>query len=335
MSTNLNLQKYYPQSPFVLAPHELVTKEPRCYWFDVGQRPGQKSPSGQMVGFDLAGWVYLARSLYPSEHPEIPYESFAWMANQDWLIIRSRESDAARDYFNSRWPDFLDRTLAASLLNLSHDQMKALPHPATGRYVMEWQRDVSTNPVQTLWTCMAFEISPDAVQFTPDVKLLAANGENVFTGHPFQIWSDGVITRFDCRDEPEYAVPKDVLDLLKYAVRQNEWTAQQKWQRLLQVQITGREQLAKREFGGPGNYQGYMLYRISTTTAPLFLVEEEWGYLGEDGDAGDSALLFDDERAARTEYERQISAFTGGRKASQQTRYDPALGEIRVENEDV
>lgn len=152
------------------------------------------------------------------------------------------------------------------------------------------------------------------MEFMPDVELLINNKEGYFDGHALQIWSDGVITHkgssYTC-GEPKFQPGEDVLDLLKYAMRQKYWREADRWMGLLNLKVISKQKIREREFGYPGNYNGFALYRWETTIGPLWPVESSWGYLGEDGDAGEDTKVFDREATAIANFEKKVSDFEG------------------------
>ena len=104
--------------------------------------------------------------------------------------------------------------------------------------------------------------------------------------------------------------------LLGIALSQETWRAERRFERLCTVmEEVSRERLEERGRSGSCSSEEVELHRLVVRHAAsasddssgpreqtLWLVEGHWGAMGEDGDAGDDAFLFEDEAAARAEY---------------------------------
>lgn len=175
----------------------------------------------------------------------------------------------------------------------------------------------------------------DYVKHTPGVHVVAAEpfeGKN----KRLVLWSDGVATQGDFWDDvakdaynlakgythgrgyegfpavPAYDVPgvgsKDAIALTKIALRQNEWREEKRYEILSRVsQISNRQPLDSSSKGGAGGGSATTLERLDCqnddgSTLHLYEVSWEWGYMGEDGDAGEETELFEEESTARASF---------------------------------
>lgn len=293
-SLNLNLDNFT---------FEIVRQTPYMLKF------GNNGSWGPYVGVDAGMRVYVAQHMYTEQAEKLGlnHTDLCWMHNSNWLILGSHQT-VTFDFFKPLLPDWFDPALALSVLDWRGRKDKSQLSPGQpGRY--ETTYSVETCARDALFTATGEPIG--GIKFTPDVELLINNGEGYFDGHPFQVWSDGVVTRKDTRRsvQSKFQPDKDILTLLKYALRQKYWREGDRWMGLLNLKVTTKEKIREREFGHPGNYNGFVLYRWETTAAPLWLVESSWGYLGEDGDAGEDSKMFDSEAEAVADFEKQVNDF--------------------------
>lgn len=282
---------------------EIVRKTPYMLKF------GNNGSWGPYVGVDAGMRVYVAQHMYTEQAEKLGlnHTDLCWMENSNWLIFGSHQT-VTFDFFKPLLPDWFDAVLAQSVLEWHGRKDKSpLPPGRPGRY--EATYSVETCARDALFTATGEPIS--GIKFTPDVELLINNGEGYFDGHALQIWSDGVVTRkstYKC-GQPKFQPGEDILDLLKYAMRQKYWCEADRWMGLLNLKVISKQKIREREFGGPGNYNGFALYRWDTTIGPLWLAESSWGYLGEDGDAGENTKIFDNEAGATAYFQNEVNGF--------------------------
>lgn len=144
----------------------------------------------------------------------------------------------------------------------------------------------------------------DKVKITPGVKILYHAGAST-------LWSDGCLTKSTGLDIPPGGdITPAAFRLIRFAL-ESGWRKDNRWRLLLDVQSYASETLAEytdRTQGlGFRSTSEYKLERLTTDThRALWLVSEQGGSLGEDGDAWENYSLFDNEHEARAEYRRQL-----------------------------
>lgn len=144
----------------------------------------------------------------------------------------------------------------------------------------------------------------DKVKITPGVKILYHAGVST-------LWSDGRLTKSTGLDIPPGGdITRAAWQLVRYALEAG-WRKTGEWTSLLEVQsyeIETVEEYTDRTRGmGFSGTSEYKLQRLTTDAGRvLWLVSEEGGCLGEDGDAWENYELYQNEHEARIGYRRQL-----------------------------
>jgi hypothetical protein len=305
----------------------IVEKEPRfALWIKLPEVQG--GHGGQSIGVSPDGQVYMAKAVYrepfSAEFPEFE-KKLVGMQNQNFIVLGFLANDAVvklfGQYLAPAW--FSPEEMAAVSTTRDYKTLRSLKPYATGRFELGSapRGDVVSCSTDALWLASRHG-SVDKIKFTPGVELLFDNHASSIGGSPFQIWSDGVVTKLDSAFsaqsfvQPKFKLTKPVMFLLQHALRQKYWCDDKKYSKLFGIQsISGVDKIEQWEQSargwGTSSSDEISLERWRTDVGDIWVVKHGWGSLGEDGDAGEDVDIFDDESMARKEFSDTIKACKG------------------------
>lgn len=267
------------------------------------------------IGLSPDGVVYMAKSVYrdefAAEFPEFE-KSLTWMNNQNFIVLAFHANAVVLDRFNQHldpawfsWDEF-------AAIARSPETFRTLQPYAVGRFDLDGD-SVAPCSTDAIWLASCGAVSIDKIKVTPNVHRLFDNFGSRFGGKPLQIWSDGAVTKLDSTFnsksivQPQYKLTREVMFLLQHALRQRYWLNDSRYSKLMKIQsVSSVETLDAWEHRHTGlfSYESgeITLTRWQTDAGDLWIVKHEWGYLAEDGDAGEDVYVFDVEIQARQEF---------------------------------
>lgn len=269
--------------------YELIQKFPRAFWFST-DRPDIH------IGYD-GEWAYIECPV--SDALNIPREFQVWHNNHSSLVARFAPNAWSQKFLSEKTPAWFDPAIAFPVLARDYHHYRELPAGKTGRFVMQFE--VVTSERDAYWLSNVRDYPMDQIIFDPGVEILLNNHESYFTGHPIQVWSDGRVTAGDCDCEPAITTSQDILDALKAALRMKEWKIDQRWRKLLTLEVERKVKIHHGETHRNGftSYSADVdVFRWDTNLGALYHVSFGWGAMGEDGDGGDSYYLYENEAEA-------------------------------------
>jgi hypothetical protein len=235
------------------------------------------------LGFDHE-WVYLEKTTNAkSEHSY-------WAGNRHNIGIRFKPCEYSRKLLAGKIPSWIDLPFAFDVIHATHDEMVKMAPGKTGRFMVG--NEIVTTERDAIWCVNVFQTPIDKIEYTPDVKLILNCRKN---GHSLQIWDDGCITKpwMHPNCEAEIKTTEDITLALLASVGKPEWTRDDRWKKLLTLDVLNKKKIFDCETGTPGNSRGATIENWQTNIGDLFLLHFSWGSLGEDGDAGDNYYLYE------------------------------------------
>ena len=203
-------------------------------------------------------------------------------------------------------PAWWDWDFSIKVLHSTHDTQHLIGDGRAGRF--STKQRVTDNEWGMLHMARVWHFPPSDITYEPEPRLVWSNRQSGISGRPVGLWTDGKLTtqEFYHRDHNysgEISLTKAAAKLISIAVRQKYWRQHDRWKGLMLVASYETEVLKDTSRGGPGNYDEKRLEQLTTDTERvLYMVCEEGGYLGEDGDTWDHYALYEDLAAAEAAY---------------------------------
>lgn len=209
-------------------------------------------------------------------------------------------------------------------VTIERDAVATLPdwivNPLPGRYLLSYASlHAATTVASIVHSATAWGQSVQQINATPGVTLMHGSAGS-YSGPGLQLWSDGVITRARMYVRQGETLPRTLADdaerLILAALHSKTWREGQRWQRLTTIaRVVNTEKIAEdggRSAGGgwDAEIKRLVVEHTDGRSETLYRADLAWGYLGEDGEAGDEAVLYEDEASARAWMREQRDIYT-------------------------
>lgn len=281
--------------------------------------------AGDIVDVKWTVWVRIAKERYlglgEDGAPKLgarnphgvhgPYPTtWGYIEGNHALALRYEPTPERVAVFAKLLPEWATLDLIRTILTTQaeYDARFTLPSGATGRYKLPGNEGWAATARDTIRDCAVWGLPLNAVEYTPGVEVVHVHAESRFTGRPWQLWSDGAATMGDWNSPAVSSVSKAAADLLGAALRQKWWQEDRRWRLLLDIESYETTELARYERNGYSSGEVVTLERLDVRVgtgpaAPLYRVTEQWWAMGEDGDMGETVLLYADETTARASFD--------------------------------
>ncbi|MEW6650912.1 MAG: hypothetical protein AB1453_12080 [Chloroflexota bacterium] len=270
----------------------------RCFLFWINKP--QYVTDISAIGYRWDGYVYLLRKAqYDNKtdayiHADYPRVG---LLNQSWWCVRQPEDEDIREFVLSLFPGWVDKDLARRVLEINdYKNLSTIVPVEDGRYYDLQQRRMATNQRDMLWLMMLggkFENT----RFDPGVKLLYNNGENQFTGHPLQIWDDGLWSRGEFLDfgaTKKTEILKEAGIIMKFI--RKELAQEIGVEKILAMQWCDKTEIAWLEAEKGGCFawynEEYRAEKWVTDAGTFYVLFHDWGSFNGEGDAGSDGDVF-------------------------------------------
>jgi hypothetical protein len=287
--------------------YELVNKYPDIWVLGGNLNHFYLEPGTITWGFG-DGNIYVIREISLSEEEAKLYKNYVAPKGYRYFLVAriTSDLDRAKAQIRPLIPAWMDETLTVE--DLRHKKVSG----PTGRFFVKSSYDyVASVASSMLWHCRVWDVPLDTIQYVPDVQLILNNKKFGRHENRFQVWSDEVFTFCGCENDPLYILPKELERLVAAALRQKEWRANSRWRDLLSKTITNLEKVYQNEqdyfsLSSRESLSGEAFKITFNTGEDIWLVHTQWGYMGEDGDAGEEDTICESYDAAVKEIEDYV-----------------------------
>lgn len=154
-------------------------------------------------------------------------------------------------------------------------------------------------------------VHPSTIVWEPEPRLVWANRQSRISGRPVSLWTDGKVSTKQFHDAGRKQAPGEI-ELTKAAAKlisiamfqaAKYWREDERWKGLMMIGSYNTEVIAQDCHSEWRSRNEKRLEQLTTDTGQtLYLVAEEGGALGEDGDSWDHYSLHADLAAAKVAY---------------------------------
>lgn len=240
-----------------------------------------------------------------------PQTGYDQSGDQRWRtdIYAATMTPAVQAWIVTQLPDWWDWDFAIKTLHSTASDEQAISHGRAGRF--STREHVCDTEWSMLHMARVWHFPPNAITYEPELRLVWSNRQTSIGGRPVSLWTDGkVVTQQefyhpDKNHCGEITLTQAASKLISVAVRRRAWRQDNRWKPLMLVASYETETLRNADRGGPGNYDEKRLEQLTTDTGLiLYMVSEQGGYLGEDGETWDHYELHEDRATAEKDYQQ-------------------------------